>query len=157
MDHTNQTSLEAEKTFPDKVALREALRDTDPDVRRRAARALDHLPLDDETVRVLVDLIRVERIPEVRGAAVHVLACVGCKTETCSIKFDIVGLLIDVLMNDPSAEVRRQTIGGLQAADDQPRVQKAIRAALNDPSKKVRGKVAYILPLKERRAIRGLP
>ena len=79
------------------AALRAALRDPDPDVRRRAARALDHLPLDDATVAALVELIRVERIPKVRGAAVHVLACEGCKPEACTLAFDVVGLLIEVL------------------------------------------------------------
>jgi HEAT repeat protein len=140
----------------DAAALRAALRDPDPDVRRRAARALDHLPLDDATVAALVDLIRVERIPKVRGAAVHVLACEGCKTEACPLEFDVVGLLIELLRDDPSAEVRRQTIDGLRVANHEPRVQEAVHAALNDPSRKVRGKAAYLLPLDQRR-VRGLP
>lgn len=138
------------------AALRAALRDPDPDVRRRAARALDHLPLDDATVAALVELIRVERIPKVRGAAVHVLACEGCKPEACTLTLDVVGLLIELLRDDPSAEVRRQTIDGLRAAVHEPRVQEAVRAALTDPARKIRGKAAYLLPADERLQ-RGLP
>jgi HEAT repeat protein len=146
----------AQVSDTDAAALRAALHDPDADVRRRAARALDHLPLDNATVAALVDLIRVERIPKVRGAAVHVLACEGCKTEVCPLEFDVVGLLIELLRDDPSAEVRRQTIDGLRVANHEPRVQEAIRAALNDPSRKVRGKAVYLLPRDERR-VRGLP
>jgi HEAT repeat protein len=130
----------------DAAALRAALRDPDPDVRRRAARALDHLPLDNQTATALLELIREERIPKVRGAAVHVLACEGCKPEACQLDFDVVGLLIALLREDPSAEVRRQTIEGLRAAKHEPRVLEAIRAALNDPARKVRSKAVFLLP-----------
>lgn len=134
----------------DIAGLRDALRDSDPDVRRKAARALDDLPLEAETAKALIDLARVERIPKVRSAAVHALACEGCKPEAKKLGIDVVGFLIDVLENDPSAEVRRQTIEGLRQADHEQRVQDALKAALNDASKRVRGKAAYVLPFKER-------
>ena len=140
--------------MPDKAedvaGLRDALRDSDPDVRRKAARALDDLPLDEQTAKALIDLARVERIPKVRSAAVHALACEGCKPEAKQLGIDVVGFLIDVLENDPSSEVRRQTIEGLRQAEPEQRVQDALRTALNDASKKVRGKAAYVLPLMER-------
>ena len=134
----------------DLVELREALRDPDPNVRRQAARTLDHLPLDEETAQALIDLARVEQIPRVRSAAVHELACEGCKPEAREFSIDVIGFLMDVLANDPSAEVRRQTIEGLRQVNHEQRVRDALRAALNDASKKVRGKAAYVLPLMER-------
>jgi HEAT repeat protein len=142
--------------MPERAELLEALRDTDPDVRRRAARALDHLPLDEETVESLIALARRETIPAVRSAAVHVLACEGCKSEACQTSHDIVGFLIDILRNDVSADVRRQTIEGLRSAATEPRVQAALRAALNDAAFKIRWKVAcVILPFEEREALRA--
>ena len=142
--------------MPERAELLEALRHADPDVRRRAARALDHLPLDEQTVEALIELARRETIPAVRSAAVHVLACEGCKSEACRTSHDIVGFLIDILRNDVSADVRRQTIDGLRSAATEPRVQDALRAALNDGSFKVRWKAAcIILPFEEREALRA--
>ena len=141
--------------MPERAELLEALRHTDPDVRRHAARALDHLPLDEQTVEALIALARRETIPAVRSAAVHVLACEGCKSEACQTSHDIVGFLIDILRNDVSADVRRQTIEGLRSAATEPRVQAALRAALNDAAFKIRWKVAcVILPFEEREALR---
>ncbi|HEU5097677.1 MAG TPA: HEAT repeat domain-containing protein [Roseiflexaceae bacterium] len=142
--------------MPERAELLEALRHIDPDVRRRAARALDHLPLDEQTVEALIELARRETIPAVRSAAVHVLACEGCKSEACRTSHDIVGLLIDILRNDVSADVRRQTIDGLRSADTESRVRAALREALNDTSFKVRWKAAcIILPFEEREVMRA--
>ena len=139
----------------ERAELLEALRHAEPDVRRRAARALDHLPLDEQTVEALIALARRETIPAVRSAAVHVLACEGCKSEACQTSHDIVGFLIDVLQNDVSADVRRQTIGGLRSASTDQRVQAALREALNDAAFKIRWKAAcIILPFEEREAMR---
>ena len=138
-----------------RAELLEALHHADPDVRRRAARALDHLPLDEQTVEALIALVRREKIPAVRSAAVHVLACEGCKSEACSTSHDIVGFLIDILQNDVSADVRRQTIDGLRSARTEPRVQVALREALNDAAFKICWKAAgIILPFEEREAMR---
>ncbi len=140
----------------ERAELLAALHHPDPDVRRRAARALDHVPLTDQTVDALVALARRETIPAVRSAAVHVLACEGCKTDACPTSQDIVGLLIDILHNDVSADVRRQTIDGLRSAAMEPRVQSALRAALHDAAFKVRWKAAcIILPFAEREALRA--
>lgn len=134
--------------------LLQALHHADPDVRRRAARALDHLPLDEQTVEALIELARRETIPAVRSAAVHVLACEGCKSQACQTSQDIVGFLIDILQNDVSADVRRQTIDGLRSVSTDPRVQSALREALNDASFKVRWKTAcIILSFEEREAM----
>ena len=142
--------------MPERAELLVSLHHADPDVRRRAARALDHLPLDEETVEALMALARRETIPTVRSAAVHVLACEGCKSEACVTSHDIVGFLIDILRNDVSADVRRQTIEGLRSAAMEPRVQAALRAALNDAAFKIRWKAAcVILPFEEREAIRA--
>ena len=139
----------------ERAELLEALHHADPDVRRRAARALDHLPLDEQTVEALITLVRREKIPAVRSAAVHVLACEGCKSEACSTSHDIVGFLIDILHNDVSADVRRQTIDGLRSARTEPRVHVALREALNDAAFKIRWKAAgIILPFEEREAMR---
>ncbi len=139
----------------ERAELLEALHHADPDVRRRAARALDHLPLDEQTVEALIALVRREKIPAVRSAAVHVLACEGCKSEACSTSHDIVGFLIDILQHDVSADVRRQTIDGLRSARTEPRVQVALREALNDAAFKIRWKAAgIILPFEEREAMR---
>ncbi|MDP9309502.1 MAG: HEAT repeat domain-containing protein [Chloroflexota bacterium] len=142
--------------MPERAELLDALRHADPDVRRRAARALDHLPLDEQTVDALIALARREPIPAVRSAAVHVLACEGCKSEACQTSHDIVGFLIDILRNDVSADVRRQTIDGLRAAATEPRVQVTLCQALNDASFKIRWKAAcIILPFEEREAMRA--
>ena len=139
----------------ERAELLEALHHADPDVRRRAARALDHSPLDEHTVAALIALVRRETIPAVRSAAVHVLACEGCKSEACLTSHDIVGFLIDILHNDVSADVRRQTLDGLRSASTEPRVQVALREALNDAAFKIRWKAAgIILPFEEREAMR---
>ena len=138
-----------------RAELLEALHHADPELRRRAARALDHLPLDEQTVEALIALVRREKIPAVRSAAVHVLACEGCKSEACSTSHDIVGFLIDILQSDVSADVRRQTIDGLRSASTEPRVHVALREALNDAAFKIRWKAAgIILPFEEREALR---
>ena len=55
-----------------------------------------------------------------------------------------------------SADVRRQTIDGLRSADTEPRVQAALREALNDAAFKIRWKAAcVILPFEEREALRA--
>jgi len=142
--------------MPERAELLESLRHADPDVRRRAARALDHLPLDEQTVEALIELARREMVPAVRSAAVHVLACEGCKSEACQTSHDIVGFLIDILRNDVSADVRRQTIERLRSAAAEPRVQAALREALDDASFKIRWKAAcVILPFEEREAMRA--
>ena len=142
--------------MPERAELLEALGHADPNVRRRAARALDHLPLDEQTVEALIELARRETRPAVRSAAVHVLACEGCKSEACRTSHDIVGFLIEILRNDVSADVRRQTIDGLRSAAMEPRVQIALRDALSDASFKIRWKVACcILPFEEREAMRA--
>jgi HEAT repeat protein len=128
-----------------RAALRAGLAHADPVVRRFAARALDHVALEDETVEALVARVRAETIPKVRSAAVHVLACEGCKPKACSLSVDVVGVLIDVLLNDPSAEVRRQTLEALGAAPPQERVMAALHAALADKAKKVRMKAGWAL------------
>ncbi|MEO7909561.1 MAG: HEAT repeat domain-containing protein [Roseiflexaceae bacterium] len=139
----------------ERAELLEALHHTDPNIRRRAARALDHLPLDEQTVEALIALARRETIPAVRSAAVHVLGCEGCKSEACVTSHDIVGFLIDTLRNDVSADVRRQTIEGLRSSVREPRVQAALGDALNDPAFKIRWKAAcVILPFEEREAMR---
>jgi HEAT repeat protein len=142
--------------MPERAELLEALHHSDPDVRRRAARALDHLPLDEQTVESLIALARRETIPAVRSAAVHVLACEGCKSEICQTSHDIVGFLIDILRNDVSADVRRQTIEGLRPSALEPRVQAALRDALNDAAFKIRWKAAcVVLPFEQREALRA--
>lgn len=138
----------------ERADLLEALHHADPEVRRRAARALDHLPLDEPTVAALIGLARRESIPAVRSAAVHVLACEGCKPEACHTTHDVVGFLIEILQNDVSADVRRQTIDGLRSASAEPRVQAALRAALHDRAFKIRWKAAcVVLTLEERQAM----
>lgn len=140
----------------ERTELLSALHDADPDVRRRAARALDHLPLDEPTIEALIALARRERVPAVRSAAVHVLACEGCKANACRTSHDIVGFLIDILQHDVSANVRRQTVDGLRSTATEPRVNAALRAALNDAAFKVRWKAAcIILPFEEREALRA--
>jgi HEAT repeat protein len=136
------------------AALRAGLAHPDPAVRRFAARALDHVALEDETVAALVAMIRAETIPKVRSAAVHVLACEGCKPKGCSLSVDVVGVLIDVLLNDPSADVRRQTLEGLRVAPPQERVMAACRAALADKSQKVRVKAGWALGSQQELAAR---
>src|SRR4051794_8966920 len=140
----------------ERAELPQALHHTDPNVRRRAARALDHLPLNEQTAEALIALARREAIPAVRSAAVHVLACEGCKSETCSTSHDIIGFLIDILGNDVSADVRRQTVEGLRSAATEPRVQSVLCEARNDAAFKIRWKVAgVILPFEEREALRA--
>jgi HEAT repeat protein len=137
-----------------RAALRAGLAHPDPAVRRFAARALDHVALEDETVEALVALIHAERIPKVRSAAVHVLACEGCKPKGCSLSADVVGVLIDVLLNDPSADVRRQTLEGLRVAPPQERVMAALHAALADRSQKIRVKTGWALRSQQELAAR---
>lgn len=112
--------------------------------------ACDHLPLDEQTVEALIALARRETIPAMRSAALHVLACEGCKSEACPTSHGIVGFLIDVLRNDMRADVRRQTIDGLRSAATEPRVHAVLREALHDAAFKIRWKAGLHYP-----AVRG--
>src|SRR5205823_2796123 len=86
------------------AALRAGLSHDDPEVRRLTARALAHVPLDRETFEELLTLIRTEPLPWVRKAVVRTLACGAPERDPHSPGVDVVGVLIDVLRNDPSAE-----------------------------------------------------
>jgi hypothetical protein len=81
---------------------------------------------------------------QVRGMALHSIACETCKSEELCVP-DVVGGLVAVLERDPVAELRIKAIPMLVQLDD-PRVRPALeRSATKDPDPVVRHVAAEAL------------
>lgn len=92
-------------------ALLEGLRNGAPSVRRWSAIVLDHAPHNDRIEEALRKATA-DRNRKVRKAAIHALACATCKPDGC-LTSDGVGHLVDALLRDRSATVRRTCAGNL--------------------------------------------
>jgi len=119
-------------------ALRAGLRHGHWRVRHMSARLLDDLPLDAETLELLLEVARTDSHRKVRAQAYHAAGCDACKPAgSGACEFDKVGMLVAALA-DGSLRVRRRATTGLlfeavlNTSDDL-RVRAAIRAAASDP------------------------
>lgn len=82
-----------------------------PHVRDACAAVVDHAVQDGQTEAALR---RATRDPDarVRFSALHSLSCVHCKPDQC-VAADVVELLVDALLHDPSVRLRRKVAGTL--------------------------------------------
>jgi HEAT repeat protein len=123
-------------------------------VRRACLRVLDHQPLTREIAERLIAMLE-DPHRKVRDAALHTLACEGCKPEACEADLpDIVGVVIERALNDSSATVRRHAVGALvhPAASSKPRVREAIEQVFREETNPRVLRIArFALPLEERK------
>ena len=115
-------------------------------VRLRCAVLLDRASLDDVARDGLIDALR-DKNRKVRAHAVHSLGCDACKPgEAHDGGCDVVGLVIDRLLNDVSARVRRSAAVALWRRATEPRIVEALRAAASyDPHERVRFHAGWVL------------
>jgi len=95
------------------------LRHDSPKVRYRCAGALDHFG-DARCIAPLRVLVA-DPVPRVRRMALHALSCEVCKLAPLPGDTDLVGLLADYALHDPSINVRRHATYGLASRRDDPR------------------------------------
>lgn len=105
-------------------ALIAGLEHASPRVRYNCAGAIDHLG-DDRCVEPLRRLLN-DPVPRVRRMALHSLACDACKLAPLQSGADIVALLVERALEDPSINVRRHAAGGLARYSD-PRAASALQ------------------------------
>ncbi|HEU5097833.1 MAG TPA: HEAT repeat domain-containing protein [Roseiflexaceae bacterium] len=94
-------------------ALLKGVEHPHPRTRFLAAQAMDHFA-DARCAAPLRVLLR-DPVPRVRWAALHSLTCEECKLAPIATSDDLVELVIELAMNDPSIRVRRvaaYTLGG---------------------------------------------
>jgi hypothetical protein len=94
-------------------ALLSAVDNPNPRVRFGVAQAMDHFA--DERCAAPLHLLLSDPVPRVRWAALHSLSCEACKLAPIATNDDLVELVIELALNDPSIRVRRvaaYTLGG---------------------------------------------
>lgn len=121
-----------------------ALHHTDPFVRRDCLGFLDRYANDDSAD--VFALALADPVEPVRHAALHSIACERCRTDTLCAA-DVVPHLVDVLTDDPSAEVRHKAIPVLLGlADRDQRARAAVERAMHDdPDRLIREVAARAL------------
>jgi HEAT repeat protein len=121
-------------------------------VRRGCARVLDHQPLTGLIAERLIDLLE-DKHRKVREAALHTLACEGCKPEGCDADLpEILSHVIDRALNDESTTVRRQAVGALLNARPNARAAEALEDVFREErSVRVLRIARFALPLEERK------
>lgn len=91
-------------------AVREGLHHPNPVVRAGCCQVLDHF-LDEAALPELLENLD-HPDPQVRGWAVHALACDRCKEGSCRpAESDSLPVAIRMLLKDPSRQVRQQAAG----------------------------------------------
>jgi hypothetical protein len=94
-------------------ALLKGVDNAHPRVRFDAAQAMDHFA--DERCAAPLRRLLSDPVPRVRWAALHSLSCEACKLAPIATNDDLVELVIELALNDPSIRVRRvaaYTLGG---------------------------------------------
>lgn len=92
-------------------ALIAGLRHDNPKVRYNCAGAMDHFA-DDRCVEPLRYLLN-DAVPRVRRMALHSLTCAACKMVPLEANDDIIAVLTEHALADPSINVRRHAVSGL--------------------------------------------
>ena len=111
------------------------LQHTSPNVRYRCAGALDHFG-DERCIAPLRALVA-DPVPRVRRMALHALSCEACKLAPLPGDTDLVELLAEYALHDPSINVRRHATYGLVSRRDDPRAAAALnelRGSVVDPT-----------------------
>lgn len=135
----------------------------DPHVRAACAAVLDHAVQDRHTEDALRLAAR-DVDARVRDSALHSLGCAHCKPDAC-VPSDVVALMIEALLHDPSVRIRRKIAGGLMhgQAGCGPDVRQAFTQVLDTESDRVlRERAATFLascelPRRDRRYREWLP
>jgi HEAT repeat protein len=114
-----------------------ALHHPDPFVRRGCVDFLDH-HANERSTSVFALALR-DPVELVRHTALHSLACETCRTEELCVA-DVLPHLVEVMIGDPSPELRHKAIPVLlRLADRDPRARQAVEhAAGNDSDALVR-------------------
>jgi HEAT repeat protein len=92
---------------------------TQPTIRCRCAEALDHFG-DEHCFEPLQRLVS-DPVPRVRRVALHSLSCDACKLMLLPRDCDVLALIIDHALNDPSISVRRAAVSKLDQHCHDPR------------------------------------
>lgn len=93
--------------------LLEGLGHSKPRVRFNCTDALDHMA-DERCAEPLRERLG-DSVPRVRRAALHALSCDACKLNPLTPGEDLVPILIDMALNDPSIRVRRAAVPMLES------------------------------------------
>jgi HEAT repeat protein len=128
-------------------AVRDGLREANPDVRMWCTKLLDHLVDQD----ALGDLVAMLDDPDdrVRADALHALACERCKDNECQPdKAAVLPKAIALLDGDPSPHVRAVACGlvGRWVHTDEIACAALLRAHADDPAPAVRKKAGWYAP-----------
>ncbi|HEY7779254.1 MAG TPA: HEAT repeat domain-containing protein [Ktedonobacterales bacterium] len=110
------------------AALLSGLASASAPVRHDCAHALDHFA-DDRCAAPLRRLLD-DPVPRVRRVALHVLSCDACKLTPLRPEEDILPLVIDRALTDPSIAVRRHATSALGGFAADPRAGSVLRALL---------------------------
>lgn len=93
--------------------LLEGLGHIKPRVRFNCTDALDHMA-DERCAEPLRERLG-DPVPRVRRAALHALSCDACKLSPLTPREDLLPILIDMALNDPSIRVRRAAVPMLES------------------------------------------
>jgi HEAT repeat protein len=106
--------LAAQPVYERVIALLLAgLDDPRPDVRFLAVQALDHVA--DQRCAPALRRRLDDPVPRVRWAAIHALTCAACKVAPFAADADLVPILVERALVDPSIRVRRVAAASLGA------------------------------------------
>jgi hypothetical protein len=108
---------------------------TQPRVRFLVAQAMDHFA-DDRCVAPLRTMLK-DAVPRVRWAALHSLSCEECKLTPIAQNDDLVELVSELALHDPSVRVRRVAAYSLGGSCYDPRAVAALEqllASATDPA-----------------------
>ncbi len=117
MIHWAATSKLIERGKAATDALLEGLKRPNAKIRATCALLLDHVA-DNRCIEPLLHAIRHDPKEAVRRCALHALVCDGCKE--CPLATDVVGVLIETVLNDGSKAVKRRAVFylGQQRSDE---------------------------------------
>lgn len=105
-------------------ALLVAIASPDPRTRFLAAQAMDHYA-DARCAAPLARCLR-DPVPRVRWAALHSIGCAACKLAPLPAQGDLLAVLVELALNDPSVSVRRVATYELGQARHDPRAVAAL-------------------------------
>jgi hypothetical protein len=109
-------------------ALLSAVGDPRPRIRFGVAQAMDHFA-DSRCAAPLRRMLH-DDVPRVRWAALHSLICEECKLAPIAGSDNLVGLVIELALTDPSIRVRRVAAGALGGECYDPRAAAALELLL---------------------------
>ena len=127
--------------------VRAGLASDDTRVRVGCTKVLDHL-VDDDALDDLVEMVT-DDDAEVRGSALHALACERCKDNGCTPSMTtVLPAALDRLRNDPDDHVRNNALGviGQWVHQSAEALDAVVEAHVNDPHPAVRKMAGWFVP-----------